>query len=52
MKKVLFWATVFSGVGAVYFMLKRGVPVGTAAGKALAHPFGSLVDEVSGKGGA
>jgi hypothetical protein len=52
MKKVLFWTTVFSGVGAVYFMLKRGVPVTKAAGEVIAHPFGSLVKEITGKGTA
>ncbi len=46
MKKVIFWATVLSGIGAAYFMYKRGVPAGEIANEALKHPIGSLVHEV------
>ena len=46
MRRVFFWITVFSGVGAAYLMFKRGAPVGEIAQKAVANPVGALVDEV------
>lgn len=46
MRRVIFWATVASGVVAAYLMLRRGESIGSAAQKAIGNPVGSLVNEV------
>ncbi len=46
MRKMIFWATVTSGVVAAYLMFKRGESIGTIAQKAVGNPVGSLVNEL------
>lgn len=46
MRKLLFWATIASGAVAAYLMFKRGESLGTIADRAIAHPVGTLLDEL------
>ena len=46
MRKIIFWATVISGIGAAYLMFKRGASMQEIAQKAVGNPVGALVDEV------
>ena len=46
MRRLIFWATVASGVAAAYMMLRRGESIGQVAQKAIGNPVGSLVNEV------
>ena len=46
MKRLIFWASVISGVAAAYMMYKRGEPIGTIAEQALTNPVGTLAHEV------
>ena len=46
MRRMIFWATITSGVVAAYLMYRRGEPVGSIAKKAIIHPIGSLVNEM------
>ena len=46
MKRVFFWATVFSGAAAAYLMYRRGEPLGKIAKETLLHPIGSLAGEI------
>ena len=46
MKKLIFWASVLSGVGAAYLMYKRGASFGDIAQKAVANPIGTFASEV------
>lgn len=46
MQRVIFWATVVSGVVAAYLMLRRGEPLTQVAQQAIQHPVGSLVNEM------
>ena len=46
MKKLIFWASVLSGVGAAYLMYKRGASVGDIAKKAVTNPIGTFASEV------
>ena len=44
--KVLFYATVVSGVVAAYLMYRRGESIVSIAKKAVTNPVGSMVSEV------
>ena len=46
MKKLIFWASVISGVAAAYMMYKRGEPLGSIAKQTLSNPVGTLAHEV------
>ena len=46
MRRVIFWATVISGVAAAYLMFRRGESLDTIASKALANPVGTLASEI------
>ncbi len=46
MKRLIFWASVISGVAAAYMMYKRGEPIGTIAKQTLTNPVGTLAHEV------
>jgi hypothetical protein len=46
MRRILFWATLASGVIAAYLMSRRGAPVTEIAQKAIGNPVGSLVNEL------
>ena len=46
MKRVLFWATVASGVVAAYLMLRRGESIPKTAAQTISNPVGSLVNEL------
>ena len=46
MKKLFLWGTVASGLLAAYLMFKRGEKLGTIVQKTVAHPEGTLVDEL------
>ena len=46
MKRILFWATIASGVAAAYLMIRRGESLGTIARKTLTNPIGTLVTEL------
>jgi hypothetical protein len=46
MKRVLFWATVASGVAAAYLMLRRGESIPKTAVRTISNPVGSLVNEL------
>ena len=46
MKRIIFWATIFSGAGAAYLMYRRGVPSTTIAKETFLHPIGSFVTEM------
>jgi uncharacterized protein (DUF697 family) len=45
-RKLIFFATVASGVIAAYLMYRRGESLGSIARQAIANPIGSLVTEV------
>lgn len=46
MKRLLFWASVASGIAAAYMMYKRGESVGAIAKQTLTNPVGTLAHEV------
>lgn len=46
MRRIFFWFTVISGVGAAYLMFKRGAPLGEIAQEATSHPVGALTNEL------
>ena len=46
MKRLIFWASVISGVAAAYMMYKRGEPMGSIAKKTVTNPIGTLAHEV------
>ena len=46
MKKLFFWATIASGVGAAYLMYKRGESLGNIAQKTVTNPIGTFATEV------
>ena len=46
MRKLIFWASVLSGVTAAYLMYKRGESLGRIAEKAIGNPIGTLATEV------
>jgi hypothetical protein len=48
MKRIIFWGTIFSGVGAVYLMRRRGVSLSKSLQSAISNPFGTLIAEVKG----
>jgi hypothetical protein len=45
-RKLIFFATVASGVIAAYLMYRRGESLGSIAKQAITNPIGSLVTEV------
>jgi hypothetical protein len=45
-RKLIFFATIASGVIAAYLMYRRGESIGSIARQAIANPIGSLVTEV------
>ncbi len=45
-RKLIFFATVASGVIAAYLMYRRGESLGSIARNTIANPIGSLVSEV------
>ena len=46
MRRIIFWATIASGVAAAYMMYRRGESLPSIAGKAVLNPVGSLVNEL------
>jgi hypothetical protein len=46
MKKLIFWASIISGVLAAYSMFKRGESLGTIARETTANPIGALASEI------
>ena len=44
--KLVFFATVISGVVAAYMMYRRGESIFSIAGKTVTNPVGSLISEV------
>jgi hypothetical protein len=46
MRKLIFWATVVSGVAAAYLMFRRGESLDAIAEQATQRPFGALADEL------
>jgi len=45
-RRVIFYATIFSGCIAAYLMYRRGASLGKIAKQAIASPIGSLASEV------
>ena len=45
-RKLIFFATIASGVIAAYLMYRRGESLGTIARQAITNPIGSMVTEV------
>jgi len=45
-RKLIFFATVASGVIAAYLMYRRGESLGSIARQAITNPIGSMVTEV------
>ena len=46
MKKLIFWASVVSGVAAAYMMYRRGESMGSIAKQTLSNPVGTFAHEV------
>jgi hypothetical protein len=46
MRRVIFWATIISGIGAAYLMYRRGAPIGTIATKTVTSPIGTFATEL------
>ncbi len=46
MKRLIFWVSVASGIGAAYLMYKRGESFGNIAKQAVSNPVGSLAHEL------
>ncbi|HEY0785403.1 MAG TPA: hypothetical protein VGD62_05990 [Acidobacteriaceae bacterium] len=46
MKRMIYWVTILSGVGAAYLMYRRGESLGTIANKAVTNPIGTFAAEV------
>jgi uncharacterized protein (DUF697 family) len=45
-RKLIFFATIASGVIAAYLMYRRGESLGSIARQAITNPIGSMVTEV------
>ena len=45
MKRLFFWVTIASAVGAAVLMARRGESFGSIAKKAINNPFGALGNE-------
>ena len=46
MRRIIFWATIASGVAAAYMMYRRGESLPSIAGRTVLNPVGSLVNEL------
>jgi hypothetical protein len=46
LRKIVFFATIISGLVAAYMMYRRGESIGSIAKQTITNPVGSLVSEV------
>jgi hypothetical protein len=46
MRRIIFWATIASGIAAAYMMYRRGESIPKIAQSAVGNPVGSLVNEL------
>ena len=46
MRRIIFWATIASGVAAAIIMYRRGESLPTIAKATVTNPIGSLVNEL------